>query len=864
MKGYSLHIGVNKVDETHYPGVATLNAAVNDAIWWQKYAEGLGYDVLSLYDEHATLPAVKNLLNDYAQKMVAGDILLLTYSGHGGEIPNQKSDATDLEKMDQTWCLYDEQLLDDELYECFEEFAEGTRILVVADSCHSGTVTRAVGLDLTKELEEGMSRARKSRGFESRQLPEEVQRAVMAGAFDTCYRPKLERYEDKPKRAGVKASVKLLAACQDHQVTYDGAEYGIFTEALRRILLSDQSRKRGEELIAAVRKQYSYPRPNFFEYGGIIRSFDEGVPFEINIENAGLTEGYRDPKLTDSRSFTEPDDPESGDIGRNAVVVLELEDGDMLADAAGGAEIKILEDKWSDNSRKLTLELSDIPYQNGWGAAHALQTQLEKRGVAVSVEPVLHFNADIRHSAARASDGSTEYIPEWPPAGANPRVNIGWHLDDDHSQLASASGRVWQNPEARVRVAHVDTGYIQGHIGLPVNLEVSKARSFVSGEVKEQAIDPPGGQDGHGMGTIGILAGNKVPAGATFNEFEGYIGGVPFAHVVPIRISESVIIWNSDNFCEGIEYALEQGCEVVTMSMAGKPNPRMAKVVNKAYEDGVVIVSAASNCWYKGPMTVAPKCVIWPAAFERVIAATGALYDHKPYDKDFLLSARLSFTAYMQGCWGPASRMKKALAAYTPNTPWASVGNIFSRSGGGTSSATPQVAAAAALWIAHHRKDMEAAGFYEPGNKWKIVEAVRYALYTSAAKEEVFADWKKYFGNGILRANRALDIGVRDLGPLSKSAKAESSFGGFFQIAGSFFKNRRLFRDPAAAKPPGEALSLELLQLLQTDPAFFELFSTLDLEDGRELERLFSDANFIEKVQSSPYASEFLKQAVAN
>jgi hypothetical protein len=107
-------------------------------------------------------------------------------------------------------------------------------------------------------------------------------------------------------------------------------------------------------------------------------------------------------------------------------------------------------------------------------------------------------------------------------------------------------------------------------------------------------------------------------------------------------------------------------------------------------------------------MQVAPKCVLWPAAFDRVIPATGAMYNHQPYDGDYLLKSKMDFTKYMQGCWGPPSRMKKALAAYTPNTPWASNGDVLARSGGGTSSATPQIAAAAALWIAYHRDDMEA------------------------------------------------------------------------------------------------------------------------------------------------------------
>ncbi|HEX6429262.1 MAG TPA: S8 family serine peptidase [Niastella sp.] len=862
MKGYSLHIGVNIVDPQHYGNISKLNAAVNDAKWWEQYAGKKGYTTTSLHNDKATIKAVKDKLHDYAIQMKPGDILLLTYSGHGGEIINEKPDNVDKEKMDQTWCLYDEQLLDDEIYECFQAFAEGTRIVVVADSCHSGTVVRAAENDLSKMLEEGMSAAKASRGMASRQLPEDVQNTIMSRHYEKKYEPKIKKYKGTGKRQGIKAAVKLLAACQDNQVTYDGDEYGIFTNALAN-QLNGSNAPIAEVLISGIKNYYVYPKPNFFEYGAIIPGFDKSMPFEIKIANPTTITGYRKPVLQPFKEIKGDDDFSTGNINRNAILVVDIKDR-SLQNLAGGADVEVIDNKVTDQGQHLTLEMKSIPYLQGWSAAHALQTRLKQDGITATVEPVLSFNPDQLNGVSKASSGSSDYIPDWPPAQANPVVKIGWHLDAEHSQLKEAADKVAAKAGAHVRVGHIDTGYLEGHVGLPKNLATGKARSFVPKEPANQAIDKPEtGMDGHGLGTMCLLAGNDVPLTATFNEFKGFIGGVPMAEVVPIRISNSVIIWNAANFCDAIDYALEQGCEVITMSMAGKPSPKMAKAVNRAYEAGVVIVSAASNCWYAGPMQIAPKCVLWPAAFERVIAATGAMYNHQPYDGDYLLKSKMDFTKYMQGCWGPPSRMRKALAAYTPNTPWASKGNIFARSGGGTSSATPQVAAAAALYIAWNREEMEARGFYKPGNKWKIVEAVRHALFTSAAKDEVFTDWKKYYGNGILRAAKALEVKVADEGALQRSAEAESAFGGFFQIAGAFFLNRRLFRDATTIKPDSAALTLELLQLLQIDNAFYERFSNLDLENEAAIQALFNDPEFTEQVIKSPYASDYLKQAMA-
>lgn len=47
-------------------------------------------------------------------------------------------------RMDETWVLYDRQLVDDELYKIWSKFKPLVRILVFSDSCHNGTVTRDI------------------------------------------------------------------------------------------------------------------------------------------------------------------------------------------------------------------------------------------------------------------------------------------------------------------------------------------------------------------------------------------------------------------------------------------------------------------------------------------------------------------------------------------------------------------------------------------------------------------------------------------------------------------------------------------------------------------------------------------------
>ena len=71
--------------------------------------------------------------------------------------------------------------------------------------------------------------------------------------------------------------------------------------------------------------------------------------------------------------------------------------------------------------------------------------------------------------------------------------------------------------------------------------------------------------------------------------------------------------------------------------------------------------------------------------------------------------------------------------------------------GGGTSAATPQVAAAAALWMQKNKAALDAYG-----EDWMRVEATRTALFDSAQGADTHQ--QGYVGRGLLRSNAALDL----------------------------------------------------------------------------------------------------------
>jgi hypothetical protein len=140
--------------------------------------------------------------------------------------------------------------------------------------------------------------------------------------------------------------------------------------------------------------------------------------------------------------------------------------------------------------------------------------------------------------------------------------------------------------------------------------------------------------------------------------------------------------------------------------------------------------------------------------------------------------------------------METAIAAYTPNIPWAEMGcrDVIRLSGAGTSSATPQVAAAATLWLQRQAPAHTA----EP---WRRVEAVRHALFSTADAQQ-----PKYFGNGLLRARHALDVAPRL--DLSKAPEDKVSFPWI----------RMLFGLEGAAGGRLEMYETEALQLFLGSP----------------------------------------------
>ena len=132
-------VGIN-----NYPGIFNdLKGCINDAKDWSAWLQGLGFDVSLVLDSQATKANVKTALRGLIHGTNAGDIAVFTYSGHGTQVVDAGSDEGD--PYDEAICLYDGNVIDDELRIILQGIHPQSTLVVISDSCFSGSVTRIAG-----------------------------------------------------------------------------------------------------------------------------------------------------------------------------------------------------------------------------------------------------------------------------------------------------------------------------------------------------------------------------------------------------------------------------------------------------------------------------------------------------------------------------------------------------------------------------------------------------------------------------------------------------------------------------------------------------------------------------------------------
>jgi hypothetical protein len=211
MSRKALCIGIND-----YPGdKSDLNGCVNDANAWasllRDHYDFASADVKLLLDAQAKKQTILQGLKELLANANPGDLLVFTNSSHGTYVADSSSD----EDYDEALCPVDYQsnlIVDDELRELFSNVRDGVNLVVISDSCHSGSVTRLPGDDADERRPRFLS-------------PKLFGGAVLDNPVTASPRNAEAFPESDMKEI-------LLTGCRDIQVSYDARIAGTYHGAM--------------------------------------------------------------------------------------------------------------------------------------------------------------------------------------------------------------------------------------------------------------------------------------------------------------------------------------------------------------------------------------------------------------------------------------------------------------------------------------------------------------------------------------------------------------------------------------------------------------------------------------------------------
>jgi len=127
----------------NYPGTQNdLNGCINDQTDVEKMLNTSfpGFTISKFKDSQVTTKCFKDQIRQAIAVLRPGDILLVHYSGHGTYTYDKSGDEAD--GYDEAVYLFDGMVIDDDIGNALENIPDGAIVVLLFDSCFSGTVTR--------------------------------------------------------------------------------------------------------------------------------------------------------------------------------------------------------------------------------------------------------------------------------------------------------------------------------------------------------------------------------------------------------------------------------------------------------------------------------------------------------------------------------------------------------------------------------------------------------------------------------------------------------------------------------------------------------------------------------------------------
>ena len=213
---------------------------------------------------------------------------------------------------------------------------------------------------------------------------------------------------------------------------------------------------------------------------------------------------------------------------------------------------------------------------------------------------------------------SNSYLRSFSNRGRSFKNDLGHHLQsttDDGDQVTPYGIKMVQADQVdnkiacRKKVCVIDSGYYIEHEDLPDQPDDVTGKSFVSNcTLPDNCPWDKDDHNGHGTHVAGTIA--------AINNDKGVVGTTNDALLLIARVM------NDDQFDQvdltaAIDWCVEEKADVINMSLENNVTqiPALRDAVNRAYNNGILLVACAGNFGNTEPS--------YPASFDNVISVSG-------------------------------------------------------------------------------------------------------------------------------------------------------------------------------------------------------------------------------------------------
>lgn len=169
-----------------------------------------------------------------------------------------------------------------------------------------------------------------------------------------------------------------------------------------------------------------------------------------------------------------------------------------------------------------------------------------------------------------------------PPMLLGPKVYMANELTDtlDWGLEINGIDKAWVTKGEGIKIGVADTGQ-------PDHTDLAGAIILAKNFSQSSTVRDLNGHSTHVCGTIGARENGK-----------GVVGVAPRCSIVIAKVLNDDGSGNLDAVAKGIDWLVDQGCDIISMSLGGSYHPALKAAVARALARGVFVICAAGNEGY--------------------------------------------------------------------------------------------------------------------------------------------------------------------------------------------------------------------------------------------------------------------------